>query len=124
MVFIRVTVTGLKECQAALTKAKADLPNTMKLMLTDICNNFVSEGQKNAHVITGNMKANIMIESINQQIGQATVGALADYSIYENARGPPHNFMDRAYQTTKQNSLPIVINYLNGLLRTSGVPLH
>ena len=123
MVFVTIKVIGLNECKAALNKVKTDIPLTNKLILERVTSLFIREAKSNAHVITGNMKRKIGASEINPQQGTAIVEAGAEYSYYENDRGPDHDFMDRAYKTTKEQSTAIVKSLMDSSLRKSGVPL-
>jgi hypothetical protein len=68
-----------------------------KQMATDtekVAIDLVQTAREKAHVITGNMRNSITYRSGSE--GAVKVAAEIDYAVYENARGPPHDFFDQA----------------------------
>ena|SRR5215510_3099580 len=127
MPIITITVTGLKECEAALNKAKLNLPNQTRLTLEDLASLFIREAKANAHVITGNMKRQIGMGAMSTN--SVEVNANAEYSKYENDRpgtkgGTPHNFMDTAAVTTEQVGTKIVKQRMDDLFSSAGMPVQ
>lgn len=119
---ITITITGLKECLAALNKVKQNLPQTRGYILEDVTSSIIREAKNRAHVITGNMKRSIGVQEINKEGGKAIVEAAAEYSEYENRRGAPHDFWDQAITTTEQTATAMVKRRMDELLRNTGVP--
>lgn len=121
--FITIEVRGLKEAQAAIDKVKSNEPQIKGLILEDITSVLIRDAKSKAHVITGNMKQNIGLQSIDKQSGKAVAEAGAEYSVYENARGGNHAFWDQAVSTVEKNGLAMVKKRMDAAFRSAGVPV-
>jgi DNA gyrase/topoisomerase IV subunit A len=104
MSFIRINVTGLDESKAKINQLINELPNTNQRILQRTGEFMVDELKRNAHVVTGRMKASVRLESVTNKI--ATVAVPVPYADIENRRSGfkgalgPHNFADRAQTAT------------------------
>jgi len=101
MPFINITTQGLDEIINGLNNMEISLQGARMQALQDVSEFLANEMRNNAHVITGQMKASIS----NMVVGDtAIVEVSAPYAAYENARvggiQGPHDFVDRAIQTT------------------------
>ena len=102
---LSISVTGLNETIAALDRQINNLPVARRAILSEGSRFLVNELKRNAHVISGRMKASVRTESITDQAANVIVGV--PYAIYENARAGtkpgygPHNFADRAFSATQ-----------------------
>ncbi len=101
MGFITISVDGLSQRIAGLDNVINNIENTKQNVLQQIVDFMVGEMRNNAHVLTGRMKA-----SINGFVtgNDAVVGVGAEYAVYENARGSPHDFMDKAVDATMRRT--------------------
>lgn len=117
---ITIKVTGLTEAVAFFNKSAAEIHQTTQAVLNEGADLFVSEATKNAHVITGRMKASIYKGSVQQN--SITVGASAPYSAIENKRPGarlghgPHDFATRALNTTADAMSDIIQKAYDELL--------
>ena len=107
-----------------------DNPNAIKQILQNLhvsiqtslkndvgqAGNFaVQEGQRVAHVVTGHMKRNIQLQTVDQY--RVNVLSKAIYSGHENKRKysgaiaskGPHNFFDQLYEATRKKYTGTVI---------------
>jgi len=104
MTFITITVTGLDQVIATLNRKNVDIQEATRNVHINVGNFLVRELKNNAHQITGNLKNSIMLDYADDRA--AVVSVHAPYAVYENRRPGakagfgPHNFADRAVQTT------------------------
>ena len=77
-------VTGLLESIRGLDGVMRDWPVVERAVLNEAGRFIVNEAKRNVHVVTGNLKASISIES--QTPKSVTVSAKMPYAQIENAR--------------------------------------
>ena len=65
-----------------------------------------NQARANAHVITGNMRNSVNYRKNGET--SYTVSADIDYAVYENARGPPHDFFDQAVKDVDSKFYQII----------------
>ena len=112
-----IFVEGIKETQTMLNNIMNQNSSNKQALLQEVADLLSKTAQTNAHVITGNMKANISVSSVSDK--QATVTASANYSAYENARSGTkfgsgtHDFMDRAVTSTIKEVPGICAKYVS-----------
>lgn len=104
MTFIKITVTGLDQLVQSLDRKGVDMQEATRNVHINVGNFLVRELKNNVHQITGNLKNSIMLDYADDR--EAVVSVHAPYAVYENRRPGakagfgPHNFADRAIQTT------------------------
>ena len=116
MVFISVTVTGLDELLARLGRIESEAANVRHAVLDRSADLLANEMRNNAHVVTGRMRGSISRGTASDRDVQ--VVATAPYSWFENKRvgtvtgskynTGPHDFADRAFQTT-MDQFPTIV---------------
>jgi hypothetical protein len=89
-----------------LETMEMDLRKRIATDIEQVAITLVNQARDNAHVITGAMRNSITYRPASE--GAVTVAAEIDYAIYENARGDPHNFFDRAVETVTPQFFSII----------------
>jgi len=105
MPFISIRIEGLDERIGALQDIENKVAQANNTIYTEVGNFLVSEMRTNAHVITGFMKSSIRYDILANGVN---VEVTAPYAIYENARGPPHDFADQAFRSTQAMAEQVV----------------
>ena len=102
---ISITIEGLDERIGALSDIQGKVEQANNTIYQEVGDFMVSEMRSNAHVITGFMKSSITYDILANGVN---VEVTAPYAVYENARGPPHDFADQAFRSTEQMATQIV----------------
>jgi len=102
---ISITIEGLNERIGALSNIQTKVEQANQTIYREVTDYLVSQMRANAHVITGFMKSSIRSDILPNS---AQVEVTAPYAVYENARGPPHDFADQAFASTQQMATEIV----------------
>lgn len=68
-----------------------------------------------AHVITGNMRNSVNYRKTGET--SYTVSADINYAVYENARGPPHDFFDQAVNDVDSRFYQIIQSGVTAVIR-------